>query len=305
MTLEVLNPGVQSIICDAGRFGFARYGVPRSGAFDHGSYSRANLLVGNDPPREFEAEAGPASIETIFGGLRVHAHRDLIVAVTGATGPLTVLDHDADDKREVPRERAFTLTRGSRLHVMPAEDGLRAYLAVAGGFAVAETLGSRSTDTNSGLGPAKLAKGQMLQISADNGMNRPSSECEVEALTWSDSYRTIRIHPGPHANLVEGGLSALSASDGWTVSPTSGRNGVRLTPSNLSQRARVIAERLTSEPTLCGAIQALPSGELVIIGPDGPTTGGYPVVAVLDRRGIDVVAQARPGTVLHLVTESK
>lgn len=299
MTLEVLNPGVQSIMCDAGRFGLARFGVPRSGAFDRGSYVRANRLVGNDSPSDFATDAGPASIETIFGGLRVQAHRDLIVAVTGASGRLTVLDHDADDKREVDRERAFTLTRGSRLHVMPAENGLRTYLAVRSGFATSETLGSRSTDTNSGIGPPKLVKGQILPILADKRTKQVKSESKVEALSWDDSRRTIRISPGPHVLHIEGGLAALAESDGWIVSPTSGRNGVRLTPSDLTQRARVYADKLTSEPTLCGAVQALPSGELVVLGPDGPTTGGYPVIAVLDRQGIDFLAQARPGSALR------
>ncbi|MFA7265676.1 MAG: biotin-dependent carboxyltransferase family protein [Candidatus Nanopelagicales bacterium] len=299
MTLEVLNPGIQSIICDAGRFGLARYGVPRSGAFDRGSYTRANQLVGNDVPNEFASDSGPASIETIFGGLRVQAHRDLIVAVTGATGPMTVLDHDADDKHFVPREAAFTLTRGSRLHVAPAETGLRSYLAVRGGFGIAAILGSRSTDTNSGIGPAKLAKRHILEISPDTGVNNHISQPNVEALTWATYDQTIPIRPGSHANLIDGGISALTESDGWTVSPTSGRNGVRLAPRVLTQRPRVTADQLSSEPTLCGAIQALPSGELVVLGPDGPTTGGYPVVAVLDRAGVDVVAQARPGAVLR------
>ncbi len=300
MKLEILNPGVRSLIQDAGRFGLARYGVPRSGAFDRGAWRHANRLVGNHTPDEYESNLGPAAIEVLFGGLRVQAHGELVIAVTGALAPLTVLDVDSDDKREVVPNDAFVLTAGSRLHVGTTRIGLRSYLAVAGALNPEETLGSRSSDTTSGLGPPPLAKGQVIDIGTASWGSTPSQLAPPEP----PAHRSVTIHvrPGPHADLVEGGIDALVGAVDWTVNPTSGRSGVRLTSKDLNARVRTTRADLPSEPTLCGAVQALPSGELVVIGPDGPTTGGYPVVAVIDQPGIDQLAQARPGAIVHLFT---
>lgn len=304
MSLEILNPGVQSLIQDSGRFGLARYGVPRSGAFDHAAYAQGNLLVGNNVPGVFEPDPGPAVIEVLLGGLRVQTDREVLVAVTGACGALTVLDHDTDDKREVQPHRPFVLTAGSRLHIGAPRVGIRAYLAVAGGITTAYVLGSRSTDTSSGIGPAPLGKGQLVPTGTRDMTLKSKAQLQLEAQNQPDFAGVVTFLPGPHTNLLEGGANALSTVEGWTVNPTSGRSGVRLTPANLNQRVRTATATLPSEATLAGAIQALPSGELVVLGPDGPTTGGYPVVAVLDRNALDSIAQARPGAHLQLVQRS-
>ncbi len=298
MTLTIINPGVQSLIQDSGRFGLARYGVPRSGAFDRGAWLRANLLVGNNVPELYERIPGPAGIEVLLGGLRVQAERELLVAVTGAAHVLTVIDRDHDDKREVPVGEPVVLTAGSRLHIRTSASGLRSYLAVAGGFNTSSTLGSRSTDTSSGIGPTALRIGQQLAVGQRENLAAPRASSAPPDLT--DDVM-INVRRGPHSDLLDGGLSALACADGWQVSPMSSRTGIRLTPSNLNQRIQLSAATLSSEPTLCGAVQSLPSGELVVIGPDGPTTGGYPVVAVIDQPGVDQVSQVRPGSNLRLV----
>ena len=297
MSLEIVNPGIQSLVQDAGRFGMARYGIPRSGAFDRAAWQLANDLVGNWTPGEYEANSGPAALEVLFGGLRVQAHGELVVAVTGAQVPIAILDVDSDDKRIVANNRAFVLTAGSRLHLGTAKAGLRAYLAIAGGLDVEPTLGSRSSDINSGLGPPPLKKGQMLRTGLANGprRNAPPDDWDL-----TDRPVTIQIRPGPQLDALEGRYDALTNATTWLVSPTSGRSGIRLTPKNLAARARTTAAGLPSEPTLNGAVQALPSGELVVLGPDGPTTGGYPVVGVIDQAGINMLAQARPGAELRL-----
>lgn len=304
MSLEILNPGVQSLVQDAGRFGLARYGVPRSGAFDHGAYALANLLVGNAVPPIHEANPGPAGLEVLLGGLRVQAGRDLLMAVTGAIGSITILDRDSDDKREVAPGQAFVLTTGSRLHVGAPRGGIRSYVGVAGGIAAEYTLGSRSTDTTSRIGPKALAKGQVLAIDGAESTPKASPQVQLEGQKQADSFKNVRFMAGPHVDLLTGGIESLSEVRSWTVTPASSRAGVRLAATELNERLRIGAASLASEATMAGAVQALPSGELIVLGPDGPTTGGYPVVAVLPRESLNAISQARPGSLLRLIHDS-
>jgi allophanate hydrolase subunit 2 len=99
------------------------------------------------------------------------------------------------------------------------------------------------------------------------------------------------IHPGPRYDwLDDPGLAALP--DGrWTVSPASNRVALRLAGPPVRRRGGELA----SEGLVTGGIQALPDGQLVLFLADHPTTGGYPVVAVLDPVSLPACAQARPG----------
>lgn len=300
MTLTVINPGVQSLIQDGGRFGLARYGVPRSGAFDRHSWRTANTLVGNAVPQRYEPNPGPAAIELLLGGLRLQAERELVLAVAGAAESVTILDRDSDDKRSVAAGQAFVLTAGSRLHIRTPATGLRSYIAVSGGLVFDQTLDSRSTDTSSGLGPSALRTGQQVPVGSGGARHSVATGRQILASIPAGGDVTINARPGPHLDLIGDGSTALTHQDGWTVSPMSSRTGIRLIPHNLNVRIRSTAAKLPSEPTLCGAVQALPNGELVVLGPDGPTTGGYPVVAVMDEPEVDRLCQLRPGARLRL-----
>ena len=101
------------------------------------------------------------------------------------------------------------------------------------------------------------------------------------------------MQPGPRDGLL--GPSALSQllSTTWTVRPESDRVGVRLAGPALPVLSGI--DSLPSEPMVPGAIQVPPAGLPVVFGPDHPTTGGYPVIAVVTRAGLDRLAQAAPG----------
>lgn len=104
---------------------------------------------------------------------------------------------------------------------------------------------------------------------------------------------------GPRAELLgDDAVDALLGTD-WTVRPDSDRVGVRLDGPALPVPSG--AASVPSEPMLTGAVQVPPSGLPVVFGPDHPTTGGYPVIAVVTREGLDRLAQAGPGTRLRLV----
>ncbi len=203
-TLTVVRPGPLALVQDAGRAGYAADGVGRSGAADRSSLGLANRLVGNP--------AGAAAIECTLGGLAVRAGADLVVALAGAPAPAQI------DGRPVEHARRLDLPAGAMLRLRAPRSGLRTYLAVGGGIDVPPVLGSRSTDTLSGLGPRPLAAGDVLPVGA-----RSPADAGV-------------------------GVD-LDVGDGADVTPRSTRPSVRPAPTRPSRSARCPARGTTGSTT--------------------------------------------------------
>jgi len=278
--LTVLEPGPSTTVQDQGRPGWAHLGVPRSGALDARSAGLANRLVGNHP--------AAALLETTFGGVSLRAEAAMSIAVTGAEAAVLVAG----------RERAFgapvTVRAGETLTVGPARWGVRSYVAVAGGVDVSPVLGSRSTDTLSGGGPAPLAAGDVLPVGDPVG--RPAA---VD-LTTGHRPRSpvcLRVHPGPRADWFADPGALLGPA--YTVSVHSNRVGLRL-QGPLLERGAAGAE-LPSEGIVLGAVQVPASGQPVVFLHDHPTTGGYPVLAVVAPDDLDRCAQLRPGDLVRFL----
>ncbi len=272
--IEVLDPGALTTVQDLGRPGWAALGVPRCGALDQPALRLANRLVGN--PEEH------AGLEVTVTGCRLRVTVAVTVALTGAPAALRV------DQRPAAFGAPVTVPAGSVLRVGPAAAGVRSYLAVSGGIAVQPVLGSRSSDTLSGLGPAPLAAGDRLPVGA------PASAPAAVHWTptrWPASRITPRVRPGPRADWLAD-PAALWRHE-YTLSPTSNRVGARLLGPSL---ARARGGELPSEGMVLGAVQVPPDGQPVIFLADHPTTGGYPVAAVVHPADLPLLAQARPGT---------
>lgn len=280
MSLRVLATGPSALIQDLGRPGLAAQGVTRSGAADRRSHDLANRLVGND--------AAAATIEVTLGGLRVLAERDLVVAVTGAPAQAEVAG-TAVGHASVVRVRA-----GQEIALGTPPTGLRSYLAVRGGFDVAPVLGSRSTDTLSGLGPPRLAAGTVLPVGPPPATALLVEFAPVAASTGSAVVLRARL--GPRAAWVTD-VTRLFGQE-WTVAARSDRVGLRLDGQPLAATGR---GELPSEGVVRGAVQVPPGGSPVLFLADHPVTGGYPVVAVVLAIDVDLAAQARPGQPLRFV----
>ncbi len=265
--IEIVEPGPLVTVQDLGRRGYRALGVTRSGAFDVAAHSLANRLVGNSP------EA--ATLEITFGGLTFRTHSAATLALTGARCP--GLDSGA----------AITVAAGTLIRLGTPEHGLRSYLAVRGGIAVDPVLGSRSTDTLGALGPPALKAGDRLPIGSD-----PPSEVSGIAATPIRRLPRLRIVLGPRADWFSARALNVLTSTAWIVGADSNRIGVRLDGAPLT---RVHGEELISEPTLPGALQVPPDGRPILLGPDAPVTGGYPVICVVRRGDLDIAAQLRPG----------
>ncbi|MFL6119130.1 5-oxoprolinase subunit PxpB [Actinophytocola sp.] len=271
--IEVVRCGPLGTVQDAGRPGYASLGVGHSGFADAVSATLANRLVGNVP--------SAACLELSFGATLRFRER-VRVAVTGATCPLT------RDGRGEAMNAPFTVSAGETLVVGPASVGLRAYVAVRGGIAVPATLGSRSTDVLSGLGPDPLARGAVLPIGDAYAGPPPPVEVAPVA-TPSTGELTVHVTPGPRDDWFPGD----AFFDGrYEVTAESNRVGVRLSGPAVS-RAR--DGELPTEGMVAGAVQIPPSGQPIVFLADHPVTGGYPVIAVVRAADLPLLAQARPG----------
>ncbi|KAB7745610.1 5-oxoprolinase/urea amidolyase family protein [Nostocoides sp. F2B08] len=285
--LEVIQPGVLALLQDDGRVGHMSVGVGRAGAVDHGAYELANRLVGNLP--------GQAALEVTLGGLRVRAHTDLYAALTGAPTAARV------DGRPVAHCALLRLRAGAELVLGLPEAGLRTYLAVRGGFDVDPVLGSRSTDTMSGLGPPCLAEGMVLPVGDACGPLPRINHAPVS--TPERDVVTVRVTPGPRRDWFADPHQLGSVE--WAVSPKSDRKGVRLIGGSVERHPDVVDVELPSEGMVRGAIQVPPNGEPVIFLNDHPVTGGYPVIGVVRTPDIDRVAQLAPGQRVRLRWEGR
>ena len=285
--LRIVSPGMQSLIQDLGRHGHSGLGVSAAGALDRASLRRANRLVGNAP--------SAAAIETVAGGLTVRAMRDQVLAVAGAPAELTIesAPDSAGDTwfRTVPVATPFALLDGETLRLGAPRSGFRSYLAVRGGVDAAPVLGSRSTDTMSGIGPAPLAAGQVLAAGseAESGV---VGHPELQPDYPGAGVTVLDVVPGPRADWFDqAALDAFTGQD-WSVLPQSNRVGMRLAGNPL-QRTR--DGELPSEGTVAGALQVPPEGLPVLFLADHPITGGYPVIAVVVDSQLDLAAQVPIG----------
>lgn len=280
--LEVLRPGPLALVQDLGRPGLAHLGVGPAGAADRRAHRLANRLVANP--------ADHATLEITLGGFAARVRGSGVdIAVTGAD-PAAAVDGIPFGANSVHHVRDGQLITFGAPRI-----GLRSYLAVRGGIAAEPVLGSRSRDTLAGLGPPPLRPGDLLTVgtpAADHPIVAQAPVAAVEAGTV-----TVRVIPGPRQDWFADPAALLGRD--WLVSERSDRVGVRLSGEPLAGSRP--NRQLPSEGTLRGAIQVPPSGQPVILGPDHPVTGGYPVIAVVVDADTDALAQLRPGQRLRLV----
>ncbi len=291
-TIDVLEPGVQTSVQDwPGRQGYWDVGVPPSGPMDPHAHRMANQLVGN--------AVDTAALEITLAGPTLRFNADTLVAVTGAPAALTL------DGQPVPMWQALRVNAGSTLAVGRCEHGVRLALAVAGGLDVPLYLGSRSTFTLGQFGGhagRHLRTGDVLHMA-----DQPAS---VAAQALGDNvfvpeythHWDIQVLYGPHGApdfFTPDDIAMFFGTD-WKVHHNSSRTGVRLIgpkpqwartdggeaglhPSNIHDNAYAI-----------GAIDF--TGDMpVILGPDGPSLGGFVCPAVVLHKELWKLGQLRPG----------
>lgn len=279
MSIRVLETTGSTLVQDLGRPGLSAWGVGPSGVFDRTAFRHANLLLGN--------EVGSAVLEHFGGPLSLMATRDHAMAVTGALGPVWV------DERPVSTGEVVRLPAGSLLRIGVPTVGLRYLIGVAGGFDPAPVLGSRSRDTLAELGPEPVVAGAKLSVGLTTAIAWTGS---VPRALPSCDFR-LRVVLGPRDDWFTPASVARLLTTPWQVDSLAGRVGIRLNGPKL-ERSR--SEELLSEGVTRGSIQVTNNGMPIILGPDHPVTGGYPVIGVVLDSDTDVLAHVRPGDTISL-----
>ncbi|WP_129310410.1 biotin-dependent carboxyltransferase family protein [Streptomyces sp. L2] len=279
--LVVVRAGVLTTVQDRGRPGYAHLGVPRSGALDAAAAALVNRLVGN--PRD------AAVLETTLTGCALRPRSTVTVAVGGAPCAVTV------GGRPAAWGAPVVVPAGEVLDVGPATAGARAYVAVSGGVAVEPVLGSRATDLLSGLGPPPLAEGMVLPLGRPSG---PPARVDAAPQPRPPAELVLRVALGPRDDWFTPEAVRGFTGRGYRVSSASNRIGLR-TEGPALERAR--PGELESEGMVLGAVQVPPDGRPVVFLADHPTTGGYPVIAVVRPADLAAAAQAVPGTPVRFV----
>ncbi|SFQ07896.1 urea carboxylase [Nitrosomonas cryotolerans] len=290
-TIDVLSPGVQTTIQDyPGRLGYWHIGVPPSGPMDSYAFRLANRLVDNAEDK--------AGLEITFVGPTLKFNNDSIIAITGA--PIDVrLDGESLSLWQSHDIKAGSLLQFGKI----SHHGCRAYLAIQGGFQVADYLGSKSTFTLGQFGGHAgrvLRSGDVLHMQAKQGHTHSLLQQELIP-DYTDSWE-IGVLYGPH-----GAPDFFTDEDihhffttAWNVHHNSSRTGVRLLgpkpqwarsdggeaglhPSNIHDNAYAV-----------GTVDF--TGDMpVILGPDGPSLGGFVCPATIVQAELWKLGQLKPG----------
>ncbi|RWT29363.1 urea carboxylase [Enterobacter cloacae] len=291
-TLEVLSAGTQTTVQDyPGRTGYWAVGVPPSGPMDSLALRLGNRLLGN--------EEGAAALEITLSGPTLKFNCDAQLAVTGAAIALTL------DGVPLANNRVFRVRAGSTLRMGDIQgDGVRSYLCLRGGFEVPDYLGSKSTFTLGQFGGhagRALRTGDVLHVSP---LTEPVADGELpQALRTSlDGVRELRVIYGPHGApeyFTPGYMAAFFATE-WEVHFNSSRTGVRLIGPkpewvrDSGGEAGLHPSNIHDNPYAIGAVDF--TGDMpVILGPDGPSLGGFVCPVNVIEADLHAVGQLKAG----------
>jgi biotin-dependent carboxylase-like uncharacterized protein len=272
----VMRPGMLDLVVDLGRPGYRNQGVPEGGAADTPALIHANRLVGNPDSM--------AGLELTLRGPELLFPEGGVIALTGA---------DMDARVNGGRLQygvAQELEPGAKLEIGMARSGARGYLAMAGGLDVPVVLGSRSVFLPGGWGGWQgraLRSGDRLPVGREGGQAEwlrmpeftPCPDC------------CLRVLPGPQLGSFSDKALVSFLEQVYTVDADSNRVGIRLQGVSLEYQG----EELASQGVLPGAVQVPPGGQPIILGWDGPVTGGYPVIAGVISTDLPRLAQLKPG----------
>jgi len=298
VSLRVLRPGLLTTVQDSGRHGLQHIGVVPCGAMDPVALELANGLVGNDPDA--------AVLEITVLGPEIEFGCEALVALCGADMEARV------GGALLPANRPVLLEKGAILNARRTTLGSRAYLAIAGGIALAPVLGSRSTYLPArfgGLQGRALRAGDSLPLAEDvsglslkryQHLGKRKEMGGLRTVGWSAPALTlparepIVIHAmeGRHHAHFDAAARRAFFDATWRVTPDSNRMGFRLAGPVL---AREEALEILSEPACLGTVQVPSNGLPIALMADHQTTGGYPKIAEIAAADVPRLAQLAPG----------
>lgn len=281
--LKIIHAGLHTSVQDGGRHKLRHLGISQSGALDAPALNIANLLVGND--------INEAGLEITLGKFSATFTSPCWIAVTGADC------HAELDGKPVWTGWRSAVKAGQTLTMRMPRRGMRSYLAISGGLALPEVLGSRSTDLKAGFGGYEgrpLQDGDNIPLKK-SAFRRPRKVVGIKQLLFGNR---VRVLPGPEFQEFSEEAREVFWRTGWQLSPQSNRMGYRLQGPSL---ARTTQRELFSHGLMPGVIQVPHSGHPIVLLADAQTTGGYPRIACVIEADLYNLAQIRLGEPIHFI----
>lgn len=272
--IEVLSAGLYTTLQDLGRYGYREYGVPVSGAMDRYAAALANNLAGNLPTATL--------MEITRTGPVLKFNQGLQIAITGAGFIPTV------DDRQIPMNMLVRVPAGGILKFGLPAYGMRAYVAVRGGFITEEILGSCSfyqgiTENE------RITVGNVLLAGTSEGLNmRPTAS--VKTTKTHFTTQAIEAFEGPEFHLFPPDFQKKIKEESLQVLPQSNRMAYLL-----RGREVIAGKEIITVPVRPGTVQVTPSGQWIVLMRDAQTTGGYARVLQLTEMAINILSQKKPG----------
>jgi antagonist of KipI len=287
MSLIVHKPGLQSTIQDAGREGFRKYGIPAAGPMDLAAAQLAQLLCNNHHDQSL--------IELTLHGAIFEFEKSAVIALTG--GGAIALLNDVP----LPYNKSVVVKAGSILKFQASLYGCRTYLAVQGGFAIPQEMGSTATYLPGKLGGIHgrtLQAGDQLRFNREqpNEWSLPEVEVEWFNPALSSNQVCIRFTEGPEWRWFSKEEQNLFQQKTWTIHPQSNRMAYQLEGNALNM---IQKKELVSTAVMPGLVQVTPAGTPFILMADAQTIGGYPRIARINSTDRNILAQCRPGYLLN------
>ncbi|MDX5405611.1 MAG: biotin-dependent carboxyltransferase family protein [Chromatiaceae bacterium] len=276
---SVIAPGVLSLLQDRGRFGQGALGLTTGGPMDVPSAAWANRLLGND--------SNATLIECSVGGLQLRADSPSYIAVTGATLPLSI------NGKAVEQWTVHQLQTDDVIELGMVTKGLRAYIAVAGGFNIAPKFGSTATVLREGIGGlngTKLQAGDKLSAQTVNKLQRQRLPARYRP--QFNQTLTLRLIEGYQAGSFSATERQRFYLHSYKVTPQADRMGYKLSGSAIKCQQT----QLLSEGICYGAVQIPPDGQPIVLLNDRQTLGGYPKIGSVLSLDCALLAQAGAGT---------
>ena len=299
-SIEVLEPGLQTTVQDyPGRIGYWHVGVPASGPMDSLAFRLGNQILGND--------AAVAGLEITLTGPALKFNAETIICLTGA--PVRMLLNGA----AMPQWCAIRVMPGSVLKIESVVAGMRAYLCFKNGLQIEPYLRSRATFTLGGFGGHRgraLQKEDRLRLNAQND-NAPCRYIRHELAPIYHNIWSLHVLYGPQGApdfFTRSDIDMFFAAD-WRVHYNSNRTGVRLLgpkPEWARQdggEAGLHPSNLHDNPYAPGTIDF--TGDMpVILGPDGPSLGGFVCPATIIKADLWKTGQLKPGDKVRFIPVS-
>lgn len=268
--IDVLAPGIYSTIQDFGRIGFQEYGVPYSGVMDRTAASLANAILGNSPDSPV--------LEITMQGPKLQFKCTTTICVTGANLSAKLNNSIFLNNKPMMVKSGDILSFGS------LKKGIRAYLAIKGGFQTEQVMWSCSM--YSGITKKeKLEKGDVLKISTANNLVR-NYNASIKINFDYFNLKTLEVFKGPEFDMLSKKQKIQLLNTEFTISKNNNRMAYQLNETLQNNLKPII-----TSPVLPGTVQLTPSGNLIILMRDCQTTGGYPRVLQLKESAINLIAQ--------------